>query len=232
MLPDMGDEFSLYGLKDWALREWKKLSIKNQGNEDEDQAVPQSVLLSSTFSVVQSLQKSSTYVSQFATYAALQFLEDCMLTFPQIIPALTSAIATGPISFGLALTAAQAGPSLLTSISTIQRTTNQILMATTTQAAFWASIDASKVDRWNQRQGWYWIGKNDQVRPVNYEDIRDKKGGVKIDIKGLEFTFQGASKPTLHGIDLSLKPGETLAIVGVNGGGEYFDTRISPKSVV
>jgi ATP-binding cassette subfamily B protein len=41
-----------------------------------------------------------------------------------------------------------------------------------------------------------------------------------IRFEGVSFTYPGASEPALHDIDLHIKPGESLALVGQNGSGK------------
>ncbi|EIW73125.1 hypothetical protein TREMEDRAFT_24947 [Tremella mesenterica DSM 1558] len=43
---------------------------------------------------------------------------------------------------------------------------------------------------------------------------------MKIEARNLSYTYPGASTPTLKNINLFVLPGETLAIVGFNGGGK------------
>ncbi|RXK36654.1 hypothetical protein M231_06041 [Tremella mesenterica] len=54
---------------------------------------------------------------------------------------------------------------------------------------------------------------------IHYENIRTS-GGMKIEARNLRYTYPGASTPTLKNINLLVLPGETLAIVGFNGGGK------------
>lgn len=54
---------------------------------------------------------------------------------------------------------------------------------------------------------------------VDYERHR-VPGGMRIEAKSLGFTYPGADKPTLHDINLSIEPGQTIAIVGSNGSGK------------
>ncbi|TXT13138.1 hypothetical protein VHUM_01539 [Vanrija humicola] len=54
---------------------------------------------------------------------------------------------------------------------------------------------------------------------IDYAEHRDSRG-MKLEAKNLSFTYPGADKPTLHDINLTINPGEALAIVGFNGGGK------------
>lgn len=67
----------------------------------------------------------------------------------------------------------------------------------------------------------------------NFLDLKDtmtKESGVPlptekdyplgIEIKNLSFTYDGAEKPTIDNISLSIRPAEKIAIVGLNGAGK------------
>lgn len=54
---------------------------------------------------------------------------------------------------------------------------------------------------------------------IDFETTR-QNGGMRIEAKDLSFTYPGADKPTLTNVNLTIEPGETLAIVGYNGGGK------------
>ena len=43
---------------------------------------------------------------------------------------------------------------------------------------------------------------------------------VKLELRDLSFTYPGSEKPTLSHIDLTVKPGEKLALLGLNGAGK------------
>lgn len=48
-----------------------------------------------------------------------------------------------------------------------------------------------------------------------------EKRGMKIEAKNLTFTYPGGKTPVLKNVNLLIEPGQTLAIVGFNGGGSY-----------
>ncbi len=59
--------------------------------------------------------------------------------------------------------------------------------------------------------------ENNEV--IDYETTR-QEGGMRIEARGLGFTYPRMDKPVLRDINLVIEPGSTLAIVGFNGGGE------------
>jgi len=67
-------------------------------------------------------------------------------------------------------------------------------------------------------------------------DIADRPGALAVDqVTGLlrfdavGFSYPGADEPVLHGIDLEVRPGETLALVGVTGSGKSTLTALVPR---
>ncbi|KIO28294.1 hypothetical protein M407DRAFT_22503 [Tulasnella calospora MUT 4182] len=63
--------------------------------------------------------------------------------------------------------------------------------------------------------------KSDEKR-IDYASVQHLSGrrGMRIEAKNLSFTYPGAQTPTLKDINIVIEPGETLAIVGFNGGGK------------
>ncbi|KDN50008.1 hypothetical protein RSAG8_01344, partial [Rhizoctonia solani AG-8 WAC10335] len=53
---------------------------------------------------------------------------------------------------------------------------------------------------------------------VPYEDACD--GGMALQLKNVTFTYPGQKEPTLRCINLDVRTGETLAIIGINGAGK------------
>lgn len=65
------------------------------------------------------------------------------------------------------------------------------------------------------------------LRPPPYRDAKlldfeshRVGGGMELVARGLGHRYPGTSKDVLHDINLTIKPGTTFAIVGVNGGGK------------
>ncbi|KAL7424591.1 hypothetical protein Q5752_000275 [Cryptotrichosporon argae] len=54
---------------------------------------------------------------------------------------------------------------------------------------------------------------------IDYETVRTD-GGMRIEAVNLGFTYPGTDRPVLRNINLTVEPGQTLAIVGFNGGGK------------
>ncbi|KAG8904990.1 hypothetical protein FRB99_000904 [Tulasnella sp. 403] len=51
--------------------------------------------------------------------------------------------------------------------------------------------------------------------------------GMKIEARNLSFTYPGQPLPALKGVNIVIEPGETLAIVGFNGGGKTTLVKVS-----
>lgn len=71
---------------------------------------------------------------------------------------------------------------------------------------------------------------NDFRSFLDLEDTMVKEGGIAlpsekdyplgIELKNISFTYDGADKPTIDDVSLTINPGERVAVVGVNGAGK------------
>ncbi|KIY72980.1 P-loop containing nucleoside triphosphate hydrolase protein [Cylindrobasidium torrendii FP15055 ss-10] len=59
-----------------------------------------------------------------------------------------------------------------------------------------------------------------QPRDDEVVDIKRIPAGMKIEARGISYTYPDSSIPALHNVNFSLMAGETLAIVGYNGSGK------------
>ncbi|KIK08482.1 hypothetical protein K443DRAFT_672501 [Laccaria amethystina LaAM-08-1] len=67
-----------------------------------------------------------------------------------------------------------------------------------------------------------------RLQPKNEELVPYSCGadGLSIDVRELSYTYPGCIEPALRNVNLSIKSGETLAIVGYNGSGKSTLARI------
>ncbi|MER2139123.1 MAG: ABC transporter ATP-binding protein, partial [Succiniclasticum sp.] len=62
---------------------------------------------------------------------------------------------------------------------------------------------------------------------ANNESCNNQKG--RIEFKNVSFTYPGSQKPVLEHINLTIKPGETLAIMGSTGSGKTTLVNLIPR---
>jgi ATP-binding cassette subfamily B protein len=70
------------------------------------------------------------------------------------------------------------------------------------------------------------IADRPAATPLGTGDVR---GAVRFE--GVHFTYPGAPRPVLRGVDLELHPGETLAIVGATGSGKTTLVSLVPRLI-
>ncbi|KAK4684083.1 hypothetical protein P7C73_g6120, partial [Tremellales sp. Uapishka_1] len=105
--------------------------------------------------------------------------------------------------------------SLLASLRNLTRVLESSYQSVFYLAAFCEAIDQPELEEIKIRRG----GDANRLPMLDYETVR-VSGGMKIEARNMGFTYPGTDKPTLRNINLTVNPGETLAIVGFNGGGK------------
>jgi ABC-type bacteriocin/lantibiotic exporter with double-glycine peptidase domain len=75
------------------------------------------------------------------------------------------------------------------------------------------------------------VDKIGHVMDLPVEEIRGlqlpaSSGGLAISARGLSFTYPDQPSPTLSGIDLDIRPGDRIAITGVDGSGQTTLLRV------
>lgn len=57
-------------------------------------------------------------------------------------------------------------------------------------------------------------------QPKTSHSLKAAENLSDIEIKGMSFTYEGAEKPTLHDVSMTIRKGEKIAVVGHNGAGK------------
>ncbi|KAK4684216.1 hypothetical protein P7C73_g5979, partial [Tremellales sp. Uapishka_1] len=182
-------EFVLFGLADWAHHELQSL-------------VPDAV-----GSVWSTLAQE--------TRAAFVFTQSFSASSMFILAALGGGTSSATLRH--ITTCSRGGQRLLASLGGVQRAIVALYNQLFDTASFWACIEAADTEHWVRRTGWY-SPSQQGIDSLSYEGIRLPGGGVDIEAKGLSFCYPNSETPALKDINLKVKAGESLAIVGFNGG--------------
>ncbi|CAE6400499.1 unnamed protein product [Rhizoctonia solani] len=116
------------------------------------------------------------------------------------------ALQLGKSSLGTVTMYRSAVHQLAFTISSLATTFSMAFQAVFLMAAFHASLNLKPV-----------LEPAPETK-VSYEPSYD--GGMALQLKNVTFTYPGQKEPTLRGINLDVRAGETLAIIGINGAGK------------
>jgi len=61
------------------------------------------------------------------------------------------------------------------------------------------------------------------------EGVIEAQGPAGVELQGVGFAYPGADHPVLHDIDLSARPGQTIAIIGSTGAGKTTLVNLLPR---
>lgn len=64
------------------------------------------------------------------------------------------------------------------------------------------------------------------TEPMHGYQVQDSEGGFGVVVQGMSYTYPEAPNPSVHGIDLEIRPGERVAITGVDGSGQTTLLRV------
>ena len=108
------------------------------------------------------------------------------------------------------------GTSLLASLRSLTRSLQFSVQSLFYMAAFFEAIDVTSTLE-EKGRGALMVPSS---KVLDYDSTR-QPGGMRIEARNVGFTYPGDSEPVLRDINLVVEPGSTLAVVGLNGGGQY-----------
>lgn len=56
--------------------------------------------------------------------------------------------------------------------------------------------------------------------------VQDSEGGFRIEVSDVAYAYPDSTRPAIHGIDLAIRPGERIAVTGVDGSGQTTLLRV------
>lgn len=118
------------------------------------------------------------------------------------------ALQLGKSSLGTVTMYRSAVQQLAFTFSSLATTFSMAFQAVFLMAAFHASLNLKPA-----------LEPNPETK-VGYEQRAPPDGGMALQLKNVTFTYPGQREPTLRCINLDVRAGETLAIVGINGAGK------------
>ncbi|KAJ9116238.1 hypothetical protein QFC24_006829 [Naganishia onofrii] len=191
-------EVVLFGLKDWVLGKWE--GLRELQMQEELRTMSQAGVWMLGFGVAEEMVQTGFY--------ALLALR----TF------------STSISLGSIRLYQSTAESLLSSLRSLTNSLESSVQAVFYMAAFFEMMRVTeKLNTVGRRGGVLTVSApvkgEEEEELLDYETCR-REGGMKIEARGLGFTYPGAEEPVLRDSNLVIEPGTTLAIVGFNGGGK------------
>ncbi|KAJ9121512.1 hypothetical protein QFC22_002130 [Naganishia vaughanmartiniae] len=189
-------EVVLFGLKDWVLGKWE--GLRELQMQEELRSMSQAGVWVLGFGVAEEMVQTGF----FALLALRTF--------------------STSISLGSIRLYQSTAESLLSSLRSLTNNLESSVQALFYMAAFFEMMRVTeKLNTVGRRGGVLKVSApvEEEEALLDYEACR-REGGMKIEARGLGFTYPGAEEAVLRDINLVIEPGTTLAIVGFNGGGK------------